>query len=146
MLYFFPACLVKEGYGTRQNARLSKVDITWMQKMYPNKNKNVDYYKKYYEGGSSIIPSGINKWVYIVLGFLVLILIIFLVSSYFKHKNNKSGHEGNREFQPAYNERYRQQPVYNERYSHQQQQPVYNERYRQPIYNNRGFGARYKRK
>ena len=89
MLYFFPACIVKEGYGTHQNLRLSQVDIKWMQKMYPkSSDKNIDYYKKFYSDTyKSYFKIGFKICMYIFFTFVALALLIYAIYLFIKKIN-----------------------------------------------------------
>lgn len=49
MLYFFPGFLTKNGVGTDQNLKLSKEDVLWLNKKYPNsKMTPEEFYEKVY--------------------------------------------------------------------------------------------------
>lgn len=52
MLYFYPAYLTEDGKGTRQNVRLSPMDVIWLQKIYPGASKSPEeFYKDTYGVG-----------------------------------------------------------------------------------------------
>lgn len=79
MLYFFPACVVKKGYGTHQNLRLSQVDIDWMQKMYPKSTK-IDYFNKFYKDAyKSYFKIGFKIALFVFLGLVALALLFYVI-------------------------------------------------------------------
>jgi hypothetical protein len=85
MLYFFPTCLVNKGTGTHQNFNLSKTDIEWMQKMYPNKNKNIDYFAKYYGG---VNKNNIGLYIFIGLTIIGILIIVYIMYKQYKKKKD----------------------------------------------------------
>lgn len=86
MLYFFPGKLTKDGNGSHQNLRLSKLDVIWLHNMYGRTDtKNVvnpeTYYKNVYGEPLSSTSSGTSIYKYALIG-LVLILIVVGVYYY----------------------------------------------------------------
>lgn len=104
MLYFFPAELTLNNKGTHQNLRLSGLDVEWICKMYPKVGGQTpdEFYEKVY--GESLEKSiehskaednmmvgdpnngGNNnsKIIWIVLGIILGLLVIFGIFWYFR--------------------------------------------------------------
>jgi len=82
MLYFFPGSLTTNNKGTSENLRLSKYDVTYLNKMYPGSKKTPsEFYKETY--GEKIEPSILksaqdtNK---IPLSLIIVGVIIVLIT------------------------------------------------------------------
>ena len=60
MLYFYAPYLTTNNKGTKENERLSPLDVLWINKMYPTKDPNaaVKFYKKVYGEDISNIVMG----------------------------------------------------------------------------------------
>ena len=94
MLYFFPASLTTNKVGTHQNLRLSGLDVLWIHKTYPSKDKITPekFYEQVYKQNleSSIKESereakqfdkgGAIDWKSIGIGVLIVVIILLIVS------------------------------------------------------------------
>lgn len=86
MLYFFPASITINNKGTHQNLRLSKKDVKFLNKMYPNSRENPDSFlnKIYGVPLSSSQIVNINNKYNLLIGLALGALLCFL---YTKYKN-----------------------------------------------------------
>jgi len=111
MLYFYPPELTTDGKGTKQNFKLSKYDVYWLNKQYPFPGKDNDkiindFYQKVY--GQRISPPGVkvdpstiiksntysaensgdnkNKNIYIVLLVVSIVILLVLIYMYIYSK------------------------------------------------------------
>jgi hypothetical protein len=104
MLYFFPGSLTENNEGTHENLRLSGLDVTWINKMYPhspevpaafyqdvykeNINKSIDESTK--ERKTSDNGSSTKEIIIIIASILAVIGIIALITWLIKrHKKKK---------------------------------------------------------
>jgi hypothetical protein len=104
MLYFFPGSLTENNEGTHENLRLSGLDVTWINKMYPhspevpaafyqdvykeNINKSIDESTKERKTGDNGSP--IKEIIIIIACILAVIGIIALITWLIKrHKKKK---------------------------------------------------------
>jgi len=91
MLYFFPASITINNKGTHQNLRLSKKDVKFLNKMYPNSRENPDsFLKKIY--GVPLLSSqivNINNKYNLLIGLALGALLCFLYTKYKNWQENK---------------------------------------------------------
>lgn len=109
MLYFFPAELTTNGIGTKQNVRMSGLDVIWISKMYPKEHgediaqifKSSNFYPNETLDGSikkskqlsenfEKSNSNINWKMFGIIFILILALILIL----WLFKRNKSLNRG----------------------------------------------------
>ena len=96
MLYFFPASLTMNGKGTRENSRLSQLDIQWIAQTYPAAQNPHGVYEKMYSHSvrkmtsSKETPSSKNEWV-VILVFVGAIVLVVAVGYFLKWKIETKG-------------------------------------------------------
>lgn len=98
MLYFFPSKLTTDNKGTNANHRLSKIDVEYINKIYPNSDLSPSQFYKMAYGtpikAGEVSGDGNNSgdvWksvaitIGIILGILILLFLIFKVYQYLKN-------------------------------------------------------------
>lgn len=83
MLYFYPSYLTKNNKGTRQNVRLSEVDVEWLNKMYPGGGVSPsDFYAKAFKGSDKRVRTITFLVLVIFFGIIGLIVMYILFRKY----------------------------------------------------------------
>lgn len=76
MLYFFPGSLTLNNEGTHQNLRLSRKDVEYLNKMYPNSPANPSsFYQNSY--GENLQTGKGNNTMLIVLGIIIIGVLLW---------------------------------------------------------------------